>query len=191
MQIKITYPPVEKRKLQRQKLLSIMRWPFLFAAVICPVVNLVTGGKAWSLVVLMSLYMAWTLILSPDLVEYNRISQLIKLIDCVCVLLALIDVCLAPGWAVEVVPVVCFCGLASAGALFFTDLERQKQNMLPMLLLIFLALAGSVFGLCLWHEESRWALAVMGVLAAFLLFACATILGSDFLRELRRRFHVK
>lgn len=191
MKIKVTYPPVAKRKLQRRKFLNIVRWPMLFAALICPVMNIVTGGKAWSLIVLMSLYMVWTLVLSPDLVEYNRISQFIKLVTCACVLLALIDVFLAPGWAIEVVPIVCFCGLAVSGVLFFTDLERQRQNMLPMLLLIFLALIGSALGLCLWHEESNWALAVMGTFALALLAACAVTLGNDFVRELRRRFHIK
>ena len=191
MKIKITYPPVEKQKLHRRKLLSILRWPILFAALICPVMNIVTGGRAWSLIVLMALYMVWTLLLSTDLVEYNRISQFIKLVICSCVLMTMIDVFLAPGWAIEVVPIVGFCALAVSGVLFFTDIERQKQNMLPMLLLIFFALAGSVTGLCLWHEESRWALAVMGAFALALLVACMAALGSDFIRELRRRFHVK
>lgn len=191
MKLDIIYPAVGKHQLQRKKFLNIMRWPIIFAAFICLVLNIVIGGKAWSLTVLMSLYMAWTLILSPDLVEYNRISQFIKLIVCSCILLILIDVSLSPGWAIEVVPIVCACGLAVCGVLFFTDLERQKQNMLPMLLLIFSAIAASVIGLCLWHEESRWALAVMGAFAFSLLTACAITLGSDFIRELRRRFHIK
>ena len=191
MKVKITYPAVKKQTLQRRKLLQILRWPVLFAGFICPVINLVTGGKAWSLIVLMGLYMAWTLLLSVDLVEYNRISQWIRLITEACLLLILIDVFLAPGWAVEVVPIVCFCGLTVAGVLFFTDLERQKQNMLPMLLLIFLCLIGSVVGLSLWHQESRWALAVMGAFAFALLVACAVTLGEDFPRQLRKRFHTR
>lgn len=191
MKVEITYPPVERRRLQRRKLLRILRWPFLFAAYICPLINLLTGGKAWSVIVLMSLYMAWKLVLSTDLVEYNRISQFTKLIVCTCVLLGLIDWLLAPGWAVEVVPIVCFGGLVVAGILFFTDLERQKQNMLPMLVLIVMALFGSVIGLSLWHEESCWALVVMGALALALLVGCAATLGGEFLRELKRRFHMK
>lgn len=190
MKVKNIYPAVEKRRLQRKKLIGIMRWPVLFASFICPVINITTGGKAWSIIVVMSLYMAWSLVLSPDLVEYNRISQFIKLIACSCVLLALIDIFLAPGWAIEVVPIVCFSGLTIAGILFFTDLDRQKQNMLPMLLLIFFAMAGSVIGLCLWRAESRWALVVMGAFAASLLVACIAALGTDFIRELKRRFHV-
>ena len=189
MKIKITYPYVEKRKLKRQKFFTTMRWMFFIAAVICPIVNIVTGGRAWSIIVLMSLYTAWTLILSPDLVEYNRISQFIKAIICTSIRLILIDVLLAPGWAIEVVPMVCFCGLVVSGLMFFTDIERQKQNMLPMLLLIIFAIVGSVIGLSVWHEESRWALAVMGGSALLLLSACVVTLGNDFVRELRRRFH--
>lgn len=191
MRVKITYPSVERRKLQRRKILKIVRWPLLFAAFICPVMNIVTGGKAWSLIVLMALYMVWSLIFSIDLVEYNRISQFIKFITCSSLLLILIDIFLAPGWAIEVVPIVCFCALAISGILFFTDLERQKQNMLPMLLLIFITLVSSVVGLCMWHEESRWALAVMGAFAFALLIACVVTLGDEFVRELQRRFHVK
>ena len=189
MKIKKTYPYVEKRKLKRQKFFSMVRWLFLFAAMICPILNIVIGGAAWSLVVLMSLYTAWTLILSPDLVEYNRISQFIKAIICTCLLLTLIDVFLAPGWAIEVVPMVCFGGLVVSGLMFFTDIEKQKQNMLPMLLLIIFAIVGAVIGLGVWHEESGWALAVMGGSALLLLSACVVTLGNDFIREVKRRFH--
>lgn len=79
--------------------------------------------------------------------------------------------------------------LAAAGALFFTDLERQQQNMFPMLLLIGFSLLCSVIGLLVWREESRWALAVMGAFALALLVGCASTLGSGFVRELKKRFH--
>ena len=114
-----------------------------------------------------------------------------KLITCTCILLLLIDIFLSPGWAVEVVPIVCSVGLVVSAVLFFTDVERQKQNMLPMLLLIFIAIISSAFGLFLWHEESRWALAVMGAFGVALLAACAVVLKGDFLRELKRRFYTK
>ncbi len=191
MKIEITYPAVEKKTLQRRKILRIARIPFTLAAIACPIVNLFTGGKAWSLIVLMSLYFAWTLLVSPDLVEYNRISQTVKLTVNSSILLALIDIFLSPGWAIEVVPIVCFAGLIVSGVLFFTNLERQKQNMLPMLLMIFVTQLGAIIGLSIYHEAKRWALIVMGVLSFALLAACIIALGRDFLRELQKRFHVK
>lgn len=191
MKVDIVYPRPGREQQLHRRLAGLLQWPFLFAAYICPILNLVTGGRAWSVIVLWSLFIVWSTAISPALVEYNRISQFIKLISNACILLILIDRLLSPGWAVEVVPIVCFCGLAVAGILFFTDLERQKQNMLPLLLLIAVSLLCAVVGLILWREESRWALAVMGAFAFALLFACACTLGPDFVRELKKRFHTQ
>ncbi len=191
MKIKITYPDPAETKLPRRKILQILRLPFWAAAFACPIINLIIGGKAWSIVVLMSLYIVWTLLVSPALVEYNRISQTVKLVTNTGILLALIDIFLAPGWAIEVVPIVCFGGLIISGLLFFTNLEKQKQNMLPMLLMIFVTQVGAVIGLSVYHEEKRWALIVMGLISLALLFACIIALGADFIKELQKRFHVK
>lgn len=191
MKIKLTYPTISKRGFQRRRLVKTIRWPMLLAAYVCPVVNLCVGGKAWSIVVLMALYTAWILVFSTDLVEYNRISQLIKGIVCACILLTLIDLLLAPGWAVFVVPLVCFAGLLTCAVLFFTDLEKQKQNMFPMLLLTVLSLLAAVIGLSVWHDPGRWVFAIMGSFSFALLFTCILILGTEFTRELRRRFHTR
>ncbi len=191
MELEIVYPKIPKRKVRLELYIKIAHLVLLAAAVICPVVNFLTGGKAWSVIVLMSIYMAWTLLLSPDLVEYNRLSQFTKVITRSCILLALIDCFLVPGWAVEVIPIVSFSALIVSGVLLFTDLPRQKQNMRPMLTLIFLSLVGSAVGLSVWQEESRWAMAIMGTVAFLLLLVCTLVLGSDFLRELKRRFHIQ
>lgn len=191
MDIKITYPLVKKRKNWLDWVRFIGKLLALAAAVACPIVNLCIGGKPWSLVVLMGLYTAWTLFLSPDLVEYNRISQFVKAVFCACLLLGLIDWALAPGFAVKVLPIVIFSALLVAGGLFFSDLQRQKQNMMPMLTLIILSLLGTAAGLSLYHGTGRWAMIVMGGVAFALLLGCIAILRKDFLRELKKRFHIK
>ena len=124
MKIEVTYPAVPRRRLRRRRLKSAAGWILLLAAYICPVMNIVTGGKAWSVIVLISLYMVWTLLLSTDLVEYNRISQFTKVLVCSCALLTAIDVFISSGWAIEVVPIVCYAGLIVSGILFFTDFEK-------------------------------------------------------------------
>ena len=106
MKIEITYPPVSKKNFQRKRLLDILKWPFLLAAYICPIVNLAVGGKAWSIAAVTAIYMIWTLVFSTDLVEYNRISQFIKLIIWATLLMGMIEVFIAPGWAVTVMPIV-------------------------------------------------------------------------------------
>lgn len=191
MDIKITYPPVKKKKKALELIQFLLKCLAVLAVVACPIINVCTGGKPWSIVVLMGVYTLWTLVLSPDLVEYNRISQFIKMVLCACLLLGLIDIAFAPGLAAKVMPIVAFGSLVVCAALFFSDLQRQKQNMMPMLTLILLCFMGTATGLSLYHGPGRWAMIVMGAVAFGLLAACIAILGKDFLRELKRRFHTK
>ena len=44
MKFKITYPPVKRHRIRRKRLLAFLRVPVLFAAILCPVINLAVGG---------------------------------------------------------------------------------------------------------------------------------------------------
>ena len=191
MHIDITYPPKERGGFNRRRLLHILRWPFFALAVSCPIVNLAVGGPAWSIIALLVLHVVWSLVLSPDLVEYNRMSQSIKIVVYSCILLTLIDVLLAPGWAAFVVPIVCFSGLAVVATLFFTDIGTQKHNMLPLILFILFAIIGSSIYLSIRHDTDDWPFIVLDSLSVVLVISFVIILGADFKRELIRRFHVK
>ena len=191
MKIKITYPKVSPKIIKHQRLINFMKWPLLIAVVICPIINLITGGKAWSLVVLMSIYMAWDLVISRDLVEYNRISQFVKLITLTSLLLITIDVFLAPGWALEAVPILIFSGLIVTSVLFFTDIERQKQNIFLFLFLILLSIFSSIIGLSFYNEKDSWPLTVMGIVALFLLITLSITLKENIINELKKGFSVK
>lgn len=191
MKIKITYPKVSPKIIKHQRLINFMKWPLLIAVVICPIINLITGGKAWSLVVLMSIYMAWNLVISRDLVEYNRISQFVKLITLTSLLLIIIDIFLAPGWALEAVPILIFSGLIVTSVLFFTDIERQKQNIFPFLFLILLSIFSSIIGLSFYHEKDIWPLTVMGAVALFLFITLSITLKENIINELKKGFSVK
>lgn len=191
MKIKITYPKVSPKIIKHQRLINFVKWPLLIAVVICPIINLITGGKAWSLVVLMSIYMAWDLVISRDLVEYNRISQFVKLITLTSLLLITIDIFLSPGWALEAVPILIFSGLIVTSVLFFTDIERQKQNIFPFLFLILLSIFSSIVGLSFYHEKDSWPLTVMGIVALFLLITLSITLKENIINELKKGFSVK
>ena len=191
MHIKNTYPSVARGSGSRRRMLTVMRWPFLLAAAASLIVNLCVGGPLWSIVVLCALYMAWTLIFSTDLVEYNIISQSIKTVAWCVVLLGLIDIFLIHGWAKFVIPIVCFGGLAFCAVLFFSDLDTQKHNMLPLIDFIFASLIGSGIALYFWHEKSDWPIIVLFGLSLLFLLALIIVLGQDFKREMKRRFHIK
>ncbi|MDL2217345.1 DUF6320 domain-containing protein [Christensenellaceae bacterium OttesenSCG-928-M15] len=189
MKVKITYPQVEKKKMWRQDMIEWAKWLFLFAAIACIAVNAATGGPAWCLIGIWSFGMIWSFLISPELVEQNRISVWIGLITSASILLLIIDALFRAGWSAMVVPLVHFGGLAVAGILFFTDLERQKQNMLPMLLLIAAGLMSFAGGLLLGRRN--WALIAMGAFAFALLIACIAVLRNGFAREIKKRFHIR
>lgn len=191
MHVKNTYPSIKKGSGNRRRMLLVLRWPFIVAAVASVVVNLCVGGSLWSVIAVLALYMVWRLILSPDLVEYNRMSQPIKTVAWCCILLALIDILLIHGWGRFVIPIVCFGGLVVCIVLFFTNLETQKHNMLPLIIFIFVSIVGSSIALYFWHEDNDWPYIVLLCLSVLFLFALIVVLGQDFRIEMKRRFHIK
>lgn len=128
MKIKIVYPIPPKTSDRRRRLLSFFRVPVYVGGLCSVIVNLCVGGKAWSVIVLIGLYMLWTLLLSPAVVECNRISLWIRLIASSCVLLACIDVFLAPGLITHVVPVGLFwgCGGLQCAVFYRFDTAAAK-----------------------------------------------------------------
>ena len=191
MHVKQTYPSVKKGSKNRRQMLAILRWPFLSAAAACIIVNLAVSGPWWGVIAVLMLYIVWTLILSPDLIEYNRMSQSIKIVAWVSILLALIDILLVHSFALFVIPIVCFSGLVVCIVLFFTDLQRQKHNMLPLILFEVVSMIGSGIVLCLWNDPNNWPYIVLLSLSVLSFLSKVIVLGRDFKIELERRFHIQ
>lgn len=192
MNIKITYPEISKKTFQRKRLLKIITWPLNLLVIAAVIVNICIGPPWWCVVALMSIYIIWHLVLNTDLVEYNRISQFIKATIYSCILMFLIDTFLETGgWALDVISIVSFGSLIISGILFFTDFNKQKQNMLPILYLIFIALIWSTIGLFTALKMESWPLIVLGGIALLLLIIIIITLRGDFIREIKCRFHIK
>ena len=191
MRVNNTYPKVTKFPQNRKRMLSIVRWPFFAVAATALIVNLCVKGPFWSIIVILSLYVIWTFVLSPDLVELNRISQTIKVTVWSSILLAVIDLLFVHSFSLFVIPIVCFSGLLSCIVLFFTNLETQKHNMLPLINFIFASIIGSLITLHFYHGKNSWPLIVLLSLSVLSLIAFIIVLGPDFKREMQRRFHIK
>lgn len=197
MNINITYPELSKKRATREKLIRILRLPFVLSAFACPIVNIAVGGPAWSVVSLFGLYMIWNLAVAIDLIEYNRTSQFIKFITYSIIMLILIDTLLTPDspWGAIVIPIVTFSGLVVAAVLFFTDFERQRHNLMPLLIIDILCLLAAA-GMIIYIVESAvnmalWPYIVMGSVSLALLISLAFTLKGGFIAELKRRFHAK
>ncbi len=190
MDFEIVYPHIKKHSIAMLYVRTVFGLLFLAAAAVCPVVNLILGGKAWSVIVLWSLYMVWTLVLKAPLVERNLISQGVKLLVMTVILLILIDRLIYPGWAAFVVPIVAYGALIVLAVLFFVNVSKQRHNVMPLIILTALAAAASAVALFVF-SETRWPMIVLASTAAALLIATAFILKTRLLSELVKRFHIK
>lgn len=191
MHVKQTYPSVKKGSKNRRRMLSILRWPFLFVSIAAIAVNIAVEGPLWGVIAVLALYVVWRLILSPDLVEYNRMSQSIKIVTWVSILLALIDILIVHSFALFVIPIVCFSGLVVCIVLFFTNIQTQKHNMLPLILFEVVSVIGSTIVLCLWKNVNNWPYIVLLSLSVLSLLSMVIVLGRDFRIEIKRRFHIQ
>ena len=191
MIVNITYPSKKSKNISRRRLLQILRWPFIGAALACIIVNICVGGKAWSAIAVVALFGIWKQIFAVDLVEYNRISQLIKSIMYIVIILALIDLLIVSIWAIGVLAIIGYSGLILSGILFLTDLKKQKQNMLPMFFYIVVALIASVVGFVYADQSNLWTVIVLAAVSFVLLFVCIVVLRKEFVNELKKGFKVK
>lgn len=186
-----TYPSAKKQKIQRNKIIEIVRWPFIIGVFVLPIVNIFTGAPLWSIVAIWSMWIVWSMLFSPQLVEYNRISNVVRLITNVAILLVLIDVFIASGWAIEVVAIVGFSGLGILSILFFSNLHKQRQNLFPMLLFIIVAIGLAITGIILWRESTHWSIITLATTGGAFLLTTAIVLRKDLLNEFAKRFHIK
>lgn len=191
MKINVTYPLSKGKSYTRRRLLKVLKWPFILLSIASVIVNICVGKPYWSCIVIVSLLALWKLVFSLDLVEYNRISQVIKSTFYVVILITLINFLIVPIWTLGVLCIICFSALILAGVLFLTDIKRQKQNMLPMFFFIIVTMIASVIGFMNSDSSNLWTVIVMASLSFLLLLVCIFVLRADFIRELKKGFHIK
>lgn len=192
MQIKITYP-VKKRRRNLWKLFcELYTILFITSIFVCPLVNLVVGGKLWCIVAVMGAYTVWVTFIYPSLFELNRISQFIKFLLCILVEILFIDVFLGLGdWGLFVVPIVSFGGLIIAAILFFSDFERQRHHAIPFILLTIASLAAGIVGICLEVVKIKWVFIVLASVALFFLITSIVTLRVSIIQDLKKKFNTK
>lgn len=188
MDIEVIYPVLKKRRFIGKKIRGFCFWIFLITAYCCTIFNVCFGGKAWSIIVLWSLWFVWTAFLTRPLVENNLINRIAGLLMNICILLLLIEVFLRSGWAGFVIPIVCFGMLVIIGTIFFLNVSKQKQNVMTMIWIIsgsLVAFIGAFFG---W-PAMNWPVTVLGLTAFSMFVACVVVFPIQFFLELKKRFH--
>lgn len=187
-----TYPLAKKQKLLRSKIIEWVKWPFIIAPFVLLLVNILTGFKpAWSIVGIWSMWIVWSFLFSPQLVEYNRISNFVKLITNAAILLVLIHFLIVKIEIFLIVGIIGFSGLILLGVLFFSNLNRQRQNLFPLLLFLIVTTILGIIGVIWFWEKPEWPIIVLAATGVSFIITFAIILRKDLLVEFAKRFHVK
>lgn len=190
MKVENIYPQISRK---RRHFLLVRRafwWVFLALGAACAVVNLALGAPWWCPVAIWGMLGVWQCVFSPDMVERNMISQTVKALWYACVLLALIDTLLAPGWAQFVIPLVGFAALVATAVFFFMDVNGQRQNMMPLIWLVLASLAGLAAAGLGWVKMS-WPIITLGASAGALALLGLAAFPKNLWRELKKRFHTR
>ena len=193
MEIKNVYPPVKRRSRAADIARTVMKWILATGCAASVIVNILTGSPWWSATVVTGCCVLWYLFLSPRLVESNAIGFFIRLTGSSCLMLSVIGYTLSPGWAGFVIPMVSGGGLLISMILLLSDKEGQKNNVHPALLLSVVNTAGSL--IYFFREETifrdRLVSGISALTGLVFIIVAVSVLGMDFFRELRRRFHLK
>ena len=187
---RITYSKIRKGNLFMYHLRRIMRWLFILGIIVCPIVNYFTEGPAWSVIVVVSIIFAWTNLLSPSVLEITSIGLVFRCGSFSIIITALIGLLLSPVWLGFILPILGFSTLALSGILFFSRLEKHRNNIMPLIWEIIIALVAFLV-LFLKTEQLNWPTITMGSLASIMAITGLIGFHNEIWRELKKRFHTK
>ncbi len=186
----ISYSKRKKSSSFMFHLRQILKWVFILGFIVCPIVNYYVGGPAWSVIVLASIVFLWTTLLSPSVLEITSIGLVFRTGSFAIILTTLIGLLISPGWLGFVLPIIGFGTLALSGILFFSNLYRHRNNIMPLIWEIIIALIAFLV-LFFKSEKLNWPTITMGGLAAIMAITGLIAFHKEIWRELRKRFHTK
>ncbi len=191
MKIKEIYPKVPKKKIRRAEVIKVLRWPLVLAGLFCLAIDMLDKTLSWSLIASVSIYIVWTFFISPDMVEVNGISIMIKAAAWVCALFFTIDKAVTWKGSGDVISIVCSSAMIVTFILFASDKSNRRSNMFPMMLLCLVSLSFSIPSFLSRAGAGKWFYGVSGIIAALVFITSLIILGGSFFSELKKRFHTK
>jgi hypothetical protein len=188
MEIKSSYPKPAKKSKFMEIFRLVCGLLFAISSVASVVVNLSVGGKPWSIVVVWSIYIAYSLLFTP-LIEYNLINSGLMLTLRLSILLLFIDLFLAGGWAKIVIPIIISAAFLTLCIIFFSRARTRRGHMLPLILALLCSTVLSAAYLVRFGAFVP--IIVLCALSFALLVASVAVMGKFFTLEVRKYFHLR
>ncbi|MBP5092361.1 MAG: hypothetical protein J6328_07435 [Bacilli bacterium] len=191
MDVKNTYPIGKPKSHFWRLFCQILTLLFLISAPICVLVNVFYGSTQWSIIVVLAEYFIWASFLNPAPYNLNLISQFIKLLISILILLIAVEVFIRGGWGLFVIPIVCWGGLIVIGVLFLSDFRRQKHQSIPFLLFILICLAFGISGIFASFAETKWVYIVLASVALAWLIVCIVLLNKTIVSDFKKKINTR
>lgn len=188
MQVHRIYPEQSPKTFFRRNKQDIFRTIFLAVGYVCLLVNLLTGGIPWSLIVIGGLCVVWVSIIYRPLVENTLIKKLSDVSIAICLYLFLLDAIVGHGWAGFVVPIVFFSDLLLIGFVYLVFFKKQKRNFMPLFELILGGLIAILLSFIGLHQLD-WPTIVVGGVSLGLLILSVSLFPKDVAREWKKKMH--
>lgn len=189
MHVRLTYPPTTMLSFWKRNRQALWRSAFLLTGYVCLLINLLTGGMPWSLIVIGGLMVAWVIFIYRPQVENTVIKKLCDSLIAVCLYLFLLDSILGGGWSGLVVPIVFFGDLILIGSYFLLFFQKRKRDFLPLFELILAGLVATLCELVGFHRLD-WQMIVVGSVSLGLLVLSLALFWKPLCDEMRKKFHM-
>jgi len=191
MDVKSTYPTGKPKSHFWRIFCQIVTLIFLVSAPIAIIVNIFVGGPQWSVVVVLAEILIWASFLSPSPYNLNRISQFIKVLVSILILLIAVEVFIKGGWGLFVIPIVSWSGLTVIGILFLSDFRRQKHQSIPFLFIIIVCLVFGITGTFASFAEVKWVYIVLVGVSLAWLIVCIVLLNKTIWTDFKKKINTK
>ena len=189
-ELRIEYSEKLKDSLFLFRLRQVLKF-FVFAGlIVCPVINHLTGGKAWSVVADVAMVFFWAEFLSPEVLENNSLRQVFRIGSFAIVETTLVGLLLSPGWLGFVLPILGFSTLTISVILFLSNLERHRNCIMPLLLETIISIVAFVVVSSI-EDKLNWPMITLGSLSLVLAFTGLVVFHKDIWTELKKRLHMK
>lgn len=165
-ELRICYPLSRRRLLGLVRLRRAALRLLLAAGGVCVFVNICTGGSAWSLLVLVSMWLLWRGLLARPLVEDSLQERISRLMLGVCLLVLTVELLYGGSCTGIVLPVLLGSTLTVLALSFWLGRGQSLMPLLRLLALAELHLLVSAFGLLPLNLPSAVTLVCLGLAAA-------------------------
>lgn len=188
MKVHITYPAA-RRSFWKRNAKSLWRSLFLLAGYICLLIDLLTGGSPWSLIVIGGLMVVWVIFFYQPQVENTLTKKFCDSALVICLFLFLLDGVVGGGWSGFVVPIVFFGDLILIGGFFLFSFHKRKRDFLPFFELLMIGMVSTLTAL-IGFRRLNWPMIVVGSVSLGLLVLTFALFWREITREIRKKFHV-